>query len=334
MIASLSGCGVGVENNDQYTAQQRKDAKALNDRFDRVRGTYEGSFANPDAGIAPHKARLLLYVVNVREGANPDGTLRVRPALYGRFQLVDAVGQTDYLSMQGDYDELGAISMTSLTSTSTSGGGTTGGTGGGTSGGTGAGGSTASSGDTATISIAGTIGNDGVTVDVSNTGGLWGRFIGNRKSQDAAAPTSSDALELRQRLLMVYRNIEGSYNATVDTGAQRIPISMTISIAENGAGGTGVSIPYLVAQYRRLDFPAGIGERQLAVNYDQLSGRISLNQVGSSTPGGTGGGQTGPPGSTYFAGSGTWINNVLDVVFRDRNGYAGELKATRKPYRD
>jgi hypothetical protein len=320
VVSGLAACGVGgvgVENDSAATAQQDRDAKALNERFGPIVGTYEGTFSNPDSGVTPHKSRLLLYVVNVREGANPDGTVRVRPALYGRFQLTDVVGQTDYLAMQGDYDSLGNISMGSIAAS----GGTTGG-GGGTS--SGAGSSTG--GDTATISIKGTILNGNVTIDVSNTGGYWGRFVGSRTTETASAPSASDAVELRERLLGLYRTLEGVYSTTVDTGSQRAPISLTISIAEGASGGSGVSIPYLVAQYRRLDFPAGIGERQLGVNYDALSGRISMSAVS--------GGSTTVPGSQYFSASGTWVNGNLDVTLRDRNGFAGELKATRKPYRD
>lgn len=324
LATAFAGCGVGQPSQDEYTAQQQKDAQALNQRFDVVKGTYDGTFSNPDAGIAPHKARLLLYVINVNAGANPDGTVRVRPALYARFQLVDIVGQTDYLSMQGDVDALGNLQMTSLAGQA-SGGGITGGTGGGTQsgGGAGSGGSTAASGDTATISIKGTLVNGVATVDVSNTGGYWGRFVGDRTSSDAAAPSFSDAEELRERLLATYRTIEGSYQAVVDTGSTRMPVEIKITIAEPGTGGTGISIPYLVAQYRRLDFPAGVAERQLAVNYDALSGRISMNAIQ--------GGSTTVPGSQYFAASGTWANQNLDVTLRDSRGYEGELKAVRKP---
>ena len=99
----LSACGSNSgSGSNEYTDQQRRDAKVLQDRFDSVRGTYEGTISNPAAGLEPLKAKLIVYTVNVREGANPDGSVRIRPALYGRFQLVDAVSATDYTSLTGD----------------------------------------------------------------------------------------------------------------------------------------------------------------------------------------------------------------------------------------
>jgi len=86
MAMGLVGCGIGTDGNDQMKAQQQRDAKVLEERFQTVRGTYEGNLENPASGLGPLRAKLTLYVVNVRETANPDGSVRIRPALYGRFQ--------------------------------------------------------------------------------------------------------------------------------------------------------------------------------------------------------------------------------------------------------
>ncbi len=304
-IAIVSACGVGVATDHQYSDQNRKDAKALNDLFDVARGTYNGTFTPADKGVADQTGTLSLYVVSVREGANPDGTVRVRPALYGRFKLDGAVTPTDYLPMTGNYDELGNIDLSTVSATQS--------------------GVASSPVDAPTIEIRGVVAKDHASVEAINTGGPWGHFEGSRISADASAPSTGEAQDLRSRLIAIYTPIVGIYSGTVDTGVERARVQITVSINEGGAGGTGVSAPYLVGQYRRLDFPSGIGERQLAINYDSLSHTVSMTGV-------QGGGSV--PGSSTFSGRGTWRNSVLNVDLTDSRGQTGNFTATRKPSRN
>lgn len=307
VVLSLNACGIG-QGNDEFTAQQQQDSKVLTDRFNTVVGLYEGTFTSSNPDVAPQKGILKLFIANVRESTpNPDGTVRVRPALNGRFRLEKVVVPTDYLSMNGDYDKLGNVNMSSLTSA--------GGTGGAGGGGT---------GEMRQISILGTIANNSATIGITNDSGYWGRFVGQRVSTEGASPGNDDE-EYRERLLSIYREMEGSYQGVVDNGEERVKIEITLTIAEDGKGGSGISVPFLVGQYRRMDFPSGIGERQLAVNFLSYTSRISMNAV-------QGGGTV--PGSQYFAATGTWKDQKLNVTLRDRRGYAGELIAVRKPLRD
>ena len=297
----LSACGSNSgSGSNEYTDQQRRDAKVLQDRFDSVRGTYEGTISNPAAGLEPLKAKLIVYTVNVREGANPDGSVRIRPALYGRFQLVDAVSATDYTSLTGDYDELGALSLTSISSTS--GAGTTG-----------------TTGDAVALSVKGTVAGGEANVSVTRNGGDWGQFKGTRTTFDASAPSTSDSANYRDRLLALYTQLEGTYVGIVDNGTDRIKVGLTVTTGEDSSGQ-----PTLVAQYRRFDLPTGVGELQLSVTYDSTTHRVTMLAV-------PGGGSPSIPGSGYLAGSGTWANGILDVALRDRKGSMGTLHSNRQP---
>jgi hypothetical protein len=303
-LSTLAACGVGVEHDDQYTAQQQKDSDALNSQYENAKGLYTGAVTFASGDVANQPARLELYVAQVDAGSNPDGSRRMQPVLMGRFRLENIYSSTDYTEMIGRYDAFsGSISLSA-----TSSGGAAGAT------------------DGTSILVRGNVGGDAANVIIQKEGRDWGRFTGSRVSKAVTAPISNDEVERRQRLWAVYRNIEGSYQSVIDTGSQRIPVTLTISVKEKPSDSPGVSIPVLVAQYRRRDVPTGIGEYQLAVSYDQLSNRMSMIA--------TSGGSPSVPGSDYLSASGTWVNGTLDVTLRDRNGYAGQLKAQRIPYRD
>lgn len=299
-VAALPACSKS-SGSDESAAQQRRDAKALEERFDLVRGTYEGTISNPTSGLQPQRAKLLLYVVSVRESANPDGSVRIRPALYGRFQLVDLVTSTDYVSLTGDYDELGTLSLTSLSATGGS--------------------SSASAGtttDSVSIAIKGEATDGRADIQVMRNGGLWGQFQGTRTTFDASAPSTSDSADYRDRLLTLYSKIEGNYVGILDGTADRPKVAITITTGEDSSG-----VPMLMGQFRRLDLPVGVGEKQLAVSFDSTTSRITFNAIQ--------GGGTSIPGSGYMSGSGTWVNDALEVSLRDRKGSMGVLRAIRNP---
>ncbi len=293
-------CGKGgASGKDETTAAQDRDAKVLEQRFQQVRGTYEGTIANPVTGLQPLRSKLTLFVVNVRESANPDGTVRIRPSLYGRFQLVDAVSTTDYVTLIGNYDELGQLTLTSLSAQSSSTPGE---------------GPTASEG----LSLKGTIYNGVARIEVVRNGGGWGIFDGTRTTFDSSAPTAGDFDQYRERLMRVLTPVEGVYTGILEGGADRVKVAITITIGEDAQS----RLPVLMGQYRRLDFDTGVGERQLSIDYDSTTGTITMS--------GLSGGST-VPGSNYFSGTGIWSKGMLKVTLRDRRGLVGRLSAPRAP---
>jgi hypothetical protein len=304
-LTSLSACGVGVEGDNQYSAQQQKDADALKAKYNKVVGVYSGVLNSSSSGQTNVPATLELYPLEtVNPTVNPDGTTRTLPVLLGRFQLANIVSTTDYVTMIGNFDTNTSAVVLSPAAAFASGAATV---------------------DVTSISVAGTVGVDSADVIVKKQGREWGHFTGTRTSRIVGAPTSNDETERRNRLYTVYHKIEGNYDATIDTGSQQIPVSLTISIKEKAGDSPGVTIPVLVAQYRRLDVSSSVGQYQLAVSYDQISNLMSMIA--------TSGGSPAVPGSDYLSAAGTWTNGNLDVVLRDRNGYAGELIATRKQFR-
>ncbi len=301
-VSALSACGVGVEHDDQFTKQQQKDADALRGQYSNAVGTYDGTLTLISSdGVAPQQGQLFLSIADLDGGANPDGTRRTQPTLVGRFQLNGVVAQTDYVPLVGQYNAYtGNLQMSPIGSASSQ---------------TGI--------DSNSIIIGGSVINDGASIIVSKGGRPWGRFEGRRTSPSVSAPVSDDSVDRRQRLYAVYRQIEGNYTGVMDSGSQRVAVSLIITAKEVATDQPGVTIPTLVAQYRRLDTSSGIGQYQLAVSFDQLSGRISMTAVSGGSP--------SVPGSSYLSASGTWINGQLDVSFRNSLGDAGDLKATRKP---
>lgn len=298
IAASLfaSACGVGVDGSDETAALQRRDAKALEARFQQVRGTYEGELVG--AGLEPLQAKLTLWVLNVTESTNPDGTVRIRPALKGRFQLVGPVSPTDYLTLSGDYNELGQISLTNVSAGGAAGGG--------------------DQKPVESLSIRGTIVDGKAQLEIVRNQGVWGEFKGVRTTIDASAPPAGEDVEFRERLMRLYAPIEGTYVAVLEGGVERVKVSITITIGEDVTTG----LPVLIGQYRRLDFPPGVGERSLLLSYDSTTGRLSIK-------GTSGGGSV--PGSNYFSGTGTWKNGELNASLVDHRGPLGRFKATRQP---
>ncbi len=297
----LSACGVGVDGADDFRAQQARDSKALQSRFDRIRGVYEGELIGESMGEAIKdrslRARLFLYVLPVREGINPDGTTKIRPALYGRLELIDAVSETDTLTLSGDYDEFGYLSMTSLSGSGPSGGS-----------------------DRLALALFGQVFGDRASLDVSRKGGRWGRFEAAKISSDAPAPEGGEDVNYRDRLRKLYEKMEGVYEGILEGGPERNRVEITLTVGQ-GPGANGGLAPILNGQFRYSDLPRGVGERQLRVEFDSLTGQISMDAI-------AGGGSI--PGSQFLSLEGTWVEGFLRVRIRDSRGALGNLVATRR----
>lgn len=309
MALGFSACGIGVENSQQYSAENDRNNKALEETFSRAVGIYEGKLSSRDGQIVDAPGSLTVFTQKVNEGTFPDGTTKTRLAIYARFRLNDKLLPTDYTSITGSYTTFGALSLSSENTAAPAQGG-----------GSGAG----SAGPK--LSIVGNLAGEQAVVDISrNLSSVWGRFQGTRVTDDTGAPAGGDEDDYRERLLRVYRRMEGIYQGVADSGTERVKVEILLTIVESRGSGTGQSYPTLIGQYRRLDFPSGIGERSLEVIYDSLTSNISMR---ANEGGGT------VPGSGVFSASGTWNDQTLNVTLRDRKGYAGQFVAKRKPLRD
>ncbi|MES2965117.1 MAG: hypothetical protein V4760_14625 [Bdellovibrionota bacterium] len=251
LVALVAGCGIGTNGSDESADLQRRDAKVLEQRFQQVRGTYEGTLTNPATGLGPLRAKLTLYVMNVSEAPNPNGSIRIRPALVGRFELQDVASVTDYMSLNGDYNELGELNLSG-------------------------------SGTAEKLSVKGTIFGGKANVALVRNRGPWGVFEGDRTTHDASMPSSDDEAAYRNKLLRVLTPVEGVYIGVLD-GADRVKVSITITIGEDVATGN----PILVGRYRRLDVPSGVADRGLAVEFDSTTGVITMRGTsgGGTVPG-------------------------------------------------
>lgn len=298
---SVSGCGIGLEADDDANAQQIRDAKALSERYGRVVGTYEGTIANPATGMAALKAVLALYSLPLRDGTNSDGSVKIRPGLFGRLSLVNAISETDYLTLAGEYRESGELILTSLTPQTGPG-----------------------SGEVTSLSVEGYGVNGSVSLAVKRQGGLWGRFEGQRVSLEASAPPAGEMVDRANRFRAIYRNIEGDYEGEIvgTSGGEdvRYRVRIRLSVDEKIDGGSGVSIPYLVAKYSNLEFPPGTDERYLAVEYNSQTRSIGMTSIMSDGK---------VPGAQFFALEGRIENREMNLRVRSAT-LVGTLKAKAK----
>jgi hypothetical protein len=295
----LAGCAGGGGMVDDQKAQQRRDSEKLQAQYDSVRGTYEGTISNPATGLRPTPARLSLYIQYVQDGVNTDGTPKVRPTLRGRFRLIDAVSETDMLTLIGDFDGVsGEMTLTTASGTQAAG--------------------AAASGDANMLELRGGAAAGATTLTVTRRGGVWGTFNGTRTSTEASAPAAGEEAEQRERILAVYNKIAGTYTGVVNArGGERYEVEITLIIVER----SGTTLPGLAGQYRRTDFMTGIGEKILSVEYNSLTGEIFMRDAGGSKPG-------APEGGNLFSISGTVINKVMKVELSDRRGKIGAFVAS------
>ena len=292
LSTAMSACSPGGATGDETRAQQSRDAKALEDLYGSVQGTWDGELVNQ--GARPIPSRLSIYIVYVQDGANPDGSTRVRPTLRARFLPLDVVTETDQLVLSGDYDRTGRLVMTSLSG---------------------------SSGSDVMLSLRGQAGGDQMQVELARKGGVWGIFQARRTSMDSVTPGAGTQQELRDRWLRIHRPIEGAYVGTVRASSgSDFPIEIAIVIVERPSS-TGVSMPELQAQYRRLDFPSGIGEHSLKVDYNAQTGDIAMRDSGS--------GSSTVPGANVLSISGTWIQGNLRAEIRNKSSLVGFVEAKR-----
>jgi hypothetical protein len=300
----LSACAGGGGSIDDQKTLQRRDSEKLQLQYDSVRGTYEGLMSNPATGLRPTPARLVVYVVPVQDGANSDGTPKFRPTLRARFRLNEAVSETDSMTLLGDLNSAsGEVTLTSVS-------GTVG----------------AQAPDGMMLSIRGQLWGGGAKrLELTRRGGTWGYFSGTRLSMDASAPAAGEDAENRERLLSVYSKIAGRYVGVVaGRGGERYEVEINLMIVERVGQSMQVSQPGLMAQYRRTDFTEGIGEKNLAVEYDSLTGAIFMRDSGVKSP-------TGPEGGNVMSITGSVINRVLNVTLNDRRGRMGDLQARANP---
>jgi hypothetical protein len=292
MSMFTTACSPGSAPGDETRAQQARDAKALEDLYSSVQGTWDGELLSP--GLRPLAARLSVYIVYLQDGANPDGSARLRPTLRARFLPQDVVTETDQLTLAGDYDRGGRLVMTSLSS---------------------------GAGSDVMLSLRGQASGEQMQVELARKGGVWGVFRARRTSVDSMAPGAGAQQELRERWLRIHRPMEGAYAGTVRaTAGTDFPVEIALVIVERPSS-TGVSTPELQAQYRRLDFPSGIGEWNLKVDYNAQTGEIAMRDS-SSAP-------STIPGANVLSITGTWQQGLLRVEIRNKNSVVGFVEAKR-----
>lgn len=293
----LVGCADGADFTDARAIQAR-DAKALEDLYSGVQGTWEGTVSNPATGLKAFHGELKLYVIYVQDGVNADGSAKLRPTLRGRFQPRDFDTETDSMELGGDFDRTGRLLLVAQKSLITG-------------------------GDVRTLVVRGSIQSGVATLELTRQGGVWGVLEARRTSTDASAPATGLERELRERALRRYREIEGSYSGivkTVDGNDYRIEI--VITVVER----PGTVAPAVRAQYRRLDAPPGTLEWSMSVSYDSQTREIVMREdqsVGSTVPGGMLLSITGDVGDVAS-------DRVIDATITGRSGVIGTVRAVRK----
>jgi hypothetical protein len=294
----LAGCADGSDAGGDGRSKQARDAKALEDQYLSVQGKWEGTVSNPASGLQAFAGELTLYVFYVQDGVNPDLSTKLRPTLRGRFQPRDFVAETDGMQLEGDFDRSGRLVMAATKSLV--------------------------GGDTKPLAIRGVISRGGASLEISRQGGVWGVFKATRTSSDASAPADGERAELWDRVLKVYRQVEGNYFGVLKA---RDGNDYNIEIALDVDERPGMARPALLAQYKRLDAPPGTLEWSLDVEYNSQNGEIFMRDNEAS-------GGSSVPGGRRLSVTGVFKNiqgvKSLDVVVKDRSSELGTVEAIRK----
>lgn len=294
---TLVGCADGADFTDTRAVQAR-DAKALEDLYSGVQGTWEGTVSNAATGLKPFQGELKLYVIYVQDGVNADGSPKLRPTLRGRFQPRDFDTETDAMELGGDFDRTGRLLLVAQKSL-------------------------IAGGDVRTLVVRGSIQSGVATLELTRQGGVWGVLEARRTSSDASAPATGLERELRERALRRYREIEGSYTGIVKTAdGNDYRVEIVITVVER----PGTVAPAVRAQYKRLDAPPGTLEWSMSVFYDSQTREVVMREdqtVGSTVPGGMLLSITG-----YVNDVAT--DRVLDATITGRSGVIGTIRALRK----
>jgi hypothetical protein len=294
----LAGCADGSDTGGDARAIQARDAKALEDQYLSVQGKWEGTVSNPASGLQAFAGELTLYVFYVQDGVNPDLSTKLRPTLRGRFQPRDFVAETDGMQLEGDFDRSGRLVMAATKSLV--------------------------GGDTKPLAIRGVMSRGDAALEISRQGGVWGVFKAVRTSSDASAPVAGERAELRGRVLKVYRQVEGRYFGVLKArNGNDYNIEIALVVFER----PGMAQPVLLAQYKRLDAPAGTLEWSLDVEYNSQNGEIFMRENAAS-------GGSSVPGGRLLSVTGVFKNvqgvKSLDVVVSDRSSELGTVEAIRK----
>lgn len=306
VVGVLAACSNGGNQGEDLRDQQARDAKALEALYSGVVGKWDGEMSNPGAGLKSMKGQLLVYTMYIADGSNPDGSVRLRPTLRGRFQPSDYITNTDFLVLSGDYNRDGRLVMASGTAST----------------GAAAGGVAVPS--DAVLSIAGSAAADKMQVQISRKNGVWGNFIASRVTRVASAPAEGDAAEIRARYVRILGPIEGRYNGVLDaTEGTDYVAELSMVLAEV----PGYAAPELVALYRRLEGGVMTIEWKLAVDYDTQTGEVFMRNTSGVVGGGAGGGASMLSISGVLSDVGG--HKVLTGTVRDATSVLGTLTVTR-----
>ena len=303
LAALVASCGNPMRTEGDDKAVEIRNEKARSDRYQGIKGTYEGCLYS---GSAPSekcdradefRATMVINPVIKQDGTYADGTARMRSRLSGRLKMTDVIGDADYVTMSGDYTEFGELQLTS--------------------GGNAAGAVEGGDKSAAPVSIAvqGGVKGNVMNIEVIKRESVWRKFAAKRVSKDALGPSESDEQELRDRLLKIYSGIHGTYEGVIG-GHRGYKVSIMLLMSDGMRSGPGVPMPMLHGVFDRLDVSDGgtAGRRQLAVSFNSVRDEIFMDAVGVSASG-------------ILSMRGTLRDRVLDVHVVDRFGDVGRLTA-------
>lgn len=308
LAITLAACSGGV-SEDGVSAQQANDAQKLADLYANVEGRWEGTVTNATSGAAPFRAELMIYMDYVNDGANPDGTAKLRPELRGRFMPVEfASTTTDRLLLSGNYNRNGRLVMAAHGTTAASGGGPSVG------------------GSAPALTLQGVASGTKMTVQVTRLLGVWGTFEATRVTKNASAPSAGDADQMRDRFVRIHQRIEGRYSGTVraDNG-NNFRGDVNIGIGEKIDPATGEFYPALMGHYWRFG-SGGYVDWAMDIDYDAQTEKIFFRS-GMPTGGSTGTGTVVSLSGTLKRGPTGQM--VLELSVRDSRGSIGKLTANR-----
>ncbi|HLE10367.1 MAG: hypothetical protein A2504_04280 [Bdellovibrionales bacterium RIFOXYD12_FULL_39_22] len=259
IMATFFSCGVKEEEPGSNT-EELKDREYLLANYSDIVGKYVGHIEQ-DASAIP--VELNIYIVEVQEGIDENGSIKFRPTLRGQYRRTDIVDEYDSEVLDiRYYPENGNIIMSSINIKT----------------------------QTKFLSFEGTLSKGQMVVSAIKNGGAFGQLKAKIMQKNPNVSYQSTEVDKRSRLRAVYEPIKGTYYASIDGASARMgrsydfEISVFIIEVESGVNSNGEPsfVPKLMARYRTLNFIGEDDNQLMAVRFYPETDEIVMKSISNS----------------------------------------------------
>ncbi len=255
----LLSCGFEEEKPGSNT-EEMKDREYLRSSYSNIIGKYLGYVQREGVNIP---VEINVYIVEIQEGVDENGSIKFRPTLRGQYRRTDIVDEYDNEVLDiRYYPETGDIIMSSINIKTQS----------------------------RFLSFEGSLTNGTIAVDAIKNGGHFGTLTAKIYQRNPDVNAQSAEVDKRTRLRTVYEPIRGTYYATIYRGEEAkgrsydVEISLFIVEVESGVNSNGEPqfVPKLIARYRTMNFIGDDDNQLMAVRFYPETDEIVMKSIANS----------------------------------------------------